>query len=53
MCPNQYTRGRSAEDVRAVGAEVAEEPRGFSGDEVGMGILTGQAEIVPGTVHPP
>lgn len=52
-CPNQYTRGRSAEEVRAVGAEVAVEPKGFPGEAVGIGIEIGQAETVPGTVHPP
>jgi hypothetical protein len=51
--PNQYTNGRRADDVKAVGADVAEEPNGFAGVEVGIGILTGQADIVPGTVHPP
>lgn len=51
--PNQNTMGNSADDDNAVGADVAVEPRGFAGDEVRIGDVIGQAEIVPGTVHPP
>ena len=36
-----------------VGAEVAAEPNGLAGEEVPRGAVTGTAEMVPGTVHPP
>lgn len=36
-----------------VGADVAAEPNGLAGDAVPSGAVTGTAEIVPGTVHPP
>jgi hypothetical protein len=40
-------------DDRAVGAEVAAEPRGFAGEHVGSGECTGATEIAPGTDQPP
>lgn len=51
--PYQYTRGRRALEERAVGAEVAAEPRGFAGEQVGRGECTDAAEIAPGQDHPP
>lgn len=36
-----------------MGAEVAEDPKGYAGDEVGIGVLNGEADMVPGTVHAP
>jgi hypothetical protein len=36
-----------------VGADVVAEPNGLAGDAVPSGAVTGAAEIVPGTVHPP
>ena len=41
------------EEDSAVGAEVAVIPRGFAGDDVGMGESMGQAAKVPGIVKPP
>lgn len=37
----------------AVGAEVAAEPKGLTGDAVPIGLLTTAAAIVPGTAHAP
>ena len=51
--PNQSTIGSKAEDDWAVGADVAVEPSGLAGDEVGIVDEIEQAEIVPGTVQPP
>lgn len=51
--PYQYTRGRSAFEVRCIGAEEEAEPRGVAGEDVGSGEETGTAETVPGTVHAP
>jgi len=45
--------GSSAFDDRAVGAEVAAEPSGLAGEQVGRGVWTGTADIAPGTDHPP
>lgn len=36
-----------------LGADVAAEPNGFAGEAVPSGAVTGTAETVPGTVHPP
>jgi hypothetical protein len=41
------------EDDNAVGAEVAVIPKGFAGDEVGIGESIGQDVKVPGIVKPP
>ena len=41
------------EEDNAVGADVAEIPRGLAGDDVGMGESIGQAVNVPGIVKPP
>jgi hypothetical protein len=38
---------------RMVGADVVAEPNGLAGDAVPSGAVTGAAETVPGTVHPP
>ena len=38
---------------RVVGADVAAEPNGLAGEAVPNGEVTGTAEMVPGTVHPP
>lgn len=53
VCPYQWTRGSSFEEERAVGAEVAVIPRGFAGDEVGIGASIEQEVNVPGIVKPP
>ena len=36
-----------------VGADVAADPNGLAGELVPSGAVTGTAEMVPGTVHPP
>ncbi len=36
-----------------VGADVTADPNGLAGEEVPSGAVTGTAEMVPGTVHPP
>lgn len=51
--PYQYTNGRSAFEDKIVGADVAAEPKGLAGEAVPNGAVTGTAEMVPGTVHPP
>lgn len=43
----------SALEARAVGADVAAEPRGLAGEAVPMGLLTTAAEIVPGIDQAP
>lgn len=43
----------SALEARAVGAEVAAEPKGLAGEDVPIGLLTTAAEIVPGIDHAP
>jgi len=52
-CPYQYTSGRRALEDNMVGADVAAEPNGLAGEAVPSGAVTGTAEMVPGTVHPP
>lgn len=52
-CPNQWRSGRSLVDDNAVGAEVAVIPKGFAGDDVGIGESIGHADKVPGIVNPP
>lgn len=51
--PYQKVNGMSALEARAVGADVAAEPKGLAGEAVPMGLLTRAAEIVPGTDHAP
>jgi hypothetical protein len=36
-CPYQYTRGSNAFDDKVVGADVAAEPKGLAGENVGRG----------------
>lgn len=43
----------SALEARAVGADVAAEPRGLAGEAVPIGHLITVAEIVPGMDHAP
>ena len=45
--------GSSAEDDRAVGADVAVLPKGFAGLCVGIGEDMTATESAPGTVQPP
>jgi hypothetical protein len=52
-CPYQYTRGNSAFEDRAVGADVAADPSGLAGEHVGRGECTGAADIAPGQDQPP
>lgn len=52
-CPYQNTRGSSAFEESAVGADVAAEPNGFAGEHVGSGECTGAADIAPGQDQPP
>ena len=52
-CPYQYTRGSNALDASDMGAVLAAEPSGFAGEYVGIGPVTGAAEMVPGAAHPP
>jgi hypothetical protein len=52
-CPYQYTRGNSAFEASAVGADVAADPNGFAGEHVGRGECTGAADTVPGQDQPP
>ena len=46
-------RGTSADEESAVGADVDVDPKGLAGVWVGMGVVIGHADIVPGTVQPP
>lgn len=41
----------SAFEARAVGAEVAAEPKGLAEEAVPIGLLTTAADIVPGIDH--
>jgi len=52
-CPYQYTRGSSAFEESAVGADVAADHSGFAGEHVGSGEWTGAADIAPGQDQPP
>lgn len=53
LWPYQYTNGIRALDDHTVGADVAEEPVGFAGEEVDRGVDIAAADIVPGTAQPP
>jgi hypothetical protein len=51
--PYQYTSGTRAFEDSVVGAEVAADPSGLAGEQVGSGLYTGVADIAPGTDQPP
>jgi hypothetical protein len=53
VCPYQYTSGMSALDDHTVGADVAEEPMGVSGEDVDKGVDIATADILPGTTQDP